>query len=111
VADVRFLRDRRGGNDVDGQRISKRISSKNISNIILVCVTAITASFFLLTIDRGLTSWLIVNIGDCVLVVLVIVFLQRVVRAESSDSQHPVGIVVLLFDSYPQSDSTITSVR
>jgi DNA integrity scanning protein DisA with diadenylate cyclase activity len=90
---------------------SKQISSRTISNIILVCVTAVTASFFLLTIDRGLTSWLIVNIGDCVLVVVAIVFLQRVVRAESLDNQHLVGIVVLLFDLYPQSDSATTPVR
>jgi hypothetical protein len=65
----------------------------------------------LLTFDRGLTSWLIVNIGDCVLVVVLIAFIQCVVRTESSDSQHPVGIVVLLFDSYPQSDSVTTPVR
>jgi hypothetical protein len=71
----------------------------------------------LLTFDRGLASWLIVNIGDCVLVVIVIVFLKRVVRAERLDSQHPVDIVTSLSedidivtllseDTYPQSDST-----
>jgi hypothetical protein len=50
---------------------------------------------------------LIVNIGDCVLVVIVIVFVKRVIRAERSDSQHPVDIVTLLSeDTYPQSDST-----
>jgi hypothetical protein len=58
----------------------------------------------LLTIDRGQTSWLIVNICDWVLVV--IVFLQRVLCAESLYSQHLVGIAILLSDSYPQSYST-----
>jgi hypothetical protein len=79
--------------------------------MILVCVTAVTASFFLLTIDHGLTNWLIVNIGECVLVVVVKVFLQCVVHAESLVNQHPVGIVVSLSDLYPQSDSTTTPVH
>jgi hypothetical protein len=82
-----------------------------MGNIILFCVSAVSASFFLLTIDHGLTSWLIVNIGACVLVIVVIVFLQCFVRAESLDNQHPDGIVVSLFDLYPQSDSATTPVH
>jgi hypothetical protein len=80
-------------------------TSKKVS-IILACATAVTGSFFLLTINRGLKSWLIVNIGDYVLVIVIIVVLQRVIHAESLVNQHPVGIVILLSDSYPQSDST-----
>jgi hypothetical protein len=68
----------------------------------------------LLTFNRGLASRLIVNINDCVLVVIVL--LKPVVRAERSDRQHPVDIVTLLSedidivtllskDTYPQSDS------
>jgi hypothetical protein len=65
----------------------------------------------LLTFDRGLTSWLIVNIGDCVLVVIVIVFLKRVVRAEGLDNQLPVGIAILLSDHILNRTKRDTLVR
>jgi hypothetical protein len=65
----------------------------------------------LIAIDCGLTSWLMVNIGDCVLVIVVIVFLQHVVCNESLVNQRPAGIVALSSDLYPQSDSTTPLVR